>query len=83
MAQLEVKKMKQGMSYSGKEKTIILNVFKYFRIQFPEKCVTDIVRRTAKATGCSEKAFFNLEKKKLAQRDLKSHRELKFAETLT
>lgn len=62
MAQLEVKKMKQGMSYSCKEKTIILNVFKYFRIQFPEKCVTDIVRRTAKATGCSEKSIFQFRK---------------------
>lgn len=62
MAQLEIKKMKQGMSYSCKEKTIILNVFKYFRIQFPEKCVTDIVRRTSKATGCSEKSIFQFRK---------------------
>ncbi|KAK5643581.1 hypothetical protein RI129_007426 [Pyrocoelia pectoralis] len=62
MAQLEIKKMKQGMSYSCKEKTIILNVFKYFRIHFPEKCVTDIVRRTSKATGCSEKSIFQFRK---------------------
>lgn len=54
--------MKQGMSYTCKEKTIILNVFKYFRIQFPEKCVTDIVRRTARATGCSEKSVFQFRK---------------------
>lgn len=58
----EVKKMKQGMSYTCKEKTIILNVFKYFRNQFPDKCVTDLVRRTAKATGCSEKSVFQFRK---------------------
>lgn len=57
-----VKKMKQGMSYTCKEKTIILNVFKYFRNQFPDKCVTDLVRRTAKATGCSEKSVFQFRK---------------------
>lgn len=62
MADLEIKKMKQGMSYSCKEKTIILNVFKYFRNQFPDKCVTDVVRRTAKATGCSEKSVFQFRK---------------------
>lgn len=62
MAQMEVKKMKQGMSYSCKEKIIILNVFKYFRLQFPEKCVTEIVRRTSKATGCSEKSIFQFRK---------------------
>lgn len=62
MAQMEVKKMKQGMSYSCKEKTIILNVFKYFRQQYPDKCVTDLVRRTAKATGCSEKSIFQFRK---------------------
>lgn len=62
MAELEVKKMKQGMSYTCKEKTIILNVFKYFRCQYPDKCVTDIVRRTAKATGCSEKSVFQFRK---------------------
>lgn len=62
MAQLEIKKMKQGMSYSCKEKTIILNVFKYFRTQYPDMCVTEIVRRTAKATGCSEKSVFQFRK---------------------
>lgn len=62
MAQLEIKKMKQGMSYSCKEKTIILNVFKYFRQQLPDKCITDLVRRTAKATGCSEKSVFQFRK---------------------
>ncbi|XP_074025897.1 uncharacterized protein [Leptinotarsa decemlineata] len=61
MAQ-EVVKMKQGMSYSCKEKTIILNVFKYFKNTYPEKCVTEIVRRTAKATGCSEKSVFQFRK---------------------
>lgn len=58
----EIKKMKQGMSYTCKEKTIILNVFKYFRTQFPDKCVTDLVRRTAGATGCSEKSVFQFRK---------------------
>lgn len=62
MSHLEIKKMKQGMSYSCKEKTIILNVFKYFRLQFPDKCVTEIVRNTAKATGCSEKSIFQFRK---------------------
>ncbi|KAJ8976497.1 hypothetical protein NQ317_018441 [Molorchus minor] len=62
MMALEVVKMKQGMSYSCKEKTIILNVFKYFRAIHPEKCVTEIVRRTAKATGCSEKSVFQFRK---------------------
>lgn len=60
--QMEIKKMKQGMSYSCKEKIIILNVFKYFRQQFPEKCVTEIVRRTSRATGCSEKSIFQFRK---------------------
>lgn len=58
----QVVKMKQGMSYSCKEKTIILNVFKYFRNTHPEVCVTEIVRRTAKATGCSEKSVFQFRK---------------------
>lgn len=58
----QVVKMKQGMSYSCKEKTIILNVFKYFRSTHPEVCVTEIVRRTAKATGCSEKSVFQFRK---------------------
>ncbi|EFA02486.1 uncharacterized protein LOC103312696 [Tribolium castaneum] len=71
MAQLEIKKMKQGMSYSCKEKTIILNVFKYFRIQFPDKCVTDIVRRTAKATGCSEKSIFQFRKEEASAEGFK------------
>lgn len=71
MAQLEVKKMKQGMSYSSKEKTIILNVFKYFRIQFPDKCVTDLVRRTAKATGCSEKSIFQFRKEEASAEGFK------------
>lgn len=71
MAQLEIKKMKQGMSYSCKEKTIILNVFKYFRTQFPEKCVTDIVRRTAKATGCSEKSIFQFRKEEASAEGFK------------
>jgi hypothetical protein len=71
MAQLEIKKMKQGMSYSCKEKTIILNVFKYFRIQFPDKCVTEIVRRTAKATGCSEKSIFQFRKEEASAEGFK------------
>lgn len=54
--------MRQGMSYSCKEKTIILNVFKYFKTMHPDKCVTEIVRRTAKATGCSEKSVFQFRK---------------------
>ncbi|XP_072392565.1 uncharacterized protein [Diabrotica undecimpunctata] len=58
----EVIKMKQGMSYSCKEKIIILNVFKYFSKMHPEKCVTEIVRRTSKATGCSEKSIFQFRK---------------------
>ncbi|CAH0561293.1 unnamed protein product [Brassicogethes aeneus] len=57
-----VKKMKQGMSYTGKEKTIILNVFKYFKAEYSDLCVTEIVRRTAKATGCSEKSIFMFRK---------------------
>lgn len=60
--QLPIKKMKQGMSYSCKEKTIILNVFKYFKMVFSGECVTEIVRRTAKATGCSEKSVFQFRK---------------------
>lgn len=71
MAQLEVKKMKQGMSYSCKEKTIILNVFKYFRQQFPDKCITDLVRRTAKATGCSEKSIFQFRKEEASAEGFK------------
>lgn len=59
---LEVVKMRQGMSYSCKEKTIILNVFKYFRAMHPDHCVTETVRRTAKATGCSEKSVFQFRK---------------------
>lgn len=70
--QLEIKKMKQGMSYSCKEKTIILNVFKYFRSQFPDKCVTDIVRRTSKATGCSEKSIFQFRKEESSAEGFKT-----------
>lgn len=63
--------MKQGMSYSCKEKTIILNVFKYFRMHFPDKCVTEIVRRTAKATGCSEKSIFQFRKEEASAEGFK------------
>ncbi|XP_019875646.1 uncharacterized protein LOC109603596 [Aethina tumida] len=59
---VDIKKMKQGMSYSKKEKTIILNVFKYFRAEYSDKCVTEIVRRTSRATGCSEKSIFMFRK---------------------
>lgn len=59
---MDVVKMKQGMSYSRKEKTIIINVFKYFRNCYPDLCVTEIVRRTSKATGCSEKSIFQFRK---------------------
>lgn len=69
--ELEIKKMRQGMSYSCKEKTIILNVFKYFRNQFTDKCVTDIVRRTAKATGCSEKSIFQFRKEESSEEGFK------------
>lgn len=72
MANLEIKKMKQGMSYSCKEKTIILNVFKYFRNEFPEVCVTEIVRRTAKATGCSEKSIFQFRKEESSAEGFKA-----------
>ncbi|KAL3266764.1 hypothetical protein HHI36_010923 [Cryptolaemus montrouzieri] len=68
----EIKKMKQGMSYSCKEKTIILNVFKYFKTQFPDKCVTDLVRRTAKATGCSEKSIFQFRKEEASAEGFKA-----------
>lgn len=71
-AQYEIKKMKQGMSYSCKEKTIILNVFKYFRLQFPDKCVTEIVRRTSKATGCSEKSIFQFRKEESSAEGFKT-----------
>lgn len=71
MAQMEIKKMKQGMSYSRKEKTIILNVFKYFLMQYPDKCVTEIVRRTAKATGCSEKSIFQFRKEEASAEGFK------------
>jgi len=70
-APTEVKKMKQGMSYSRKEKTIILNVFKYFRSQYPDKTVTEIVRRTAKATGCSEKSIFSFRKEEVSPQGFK------------
>ncbi|KAJ8922478.1 hypothetical protein NQ315_007506 [Exocentrus adspersus] len=63
--------MRQGMSYSCKEKTIILNVFKYFRTMHPDKCVTEIVRRTAKATGCSEKSVFQFRKEEASAEGFK------------
>lgn len=71
MAEMEIKKMKQGMSYSCKEKTIILNVFKYLHNQYPDKCVTDLVRRTAKATGCSEKSIFQFRKEEASAEGFK------------
>ncbi|KAJ3659272.1 hypothetical protein Zmor_010969 [Zophobas morio] len=71
MAQMEIKKMKQGMSYSCKEKVIILNVFKYFRMEFPDFCVTEIVRRTSKATGCSEKSIFQFRKEEASGQGFK------------
>ncbi|XP_018322345.1 uncharacterized protein LOC108735056 [Agrilus planipennis] len=67
----EVVKMKQGMSYSSKEKTIIMNVFKYFRLNYPDLCVTEVVRRTAKATGCSEKSIFQFRKEEASPRGFK------------
>lgn len=50
------------MSYSVKEKIIIMNVFKYFSQEYPELRVTEIVRRTARATGCSDKSIFQFRK---------------------
>nr|CAI5823346.1 unnamed protein product [Callosobruchus analis] len=66
MAQ-DVVKMKQGMSYTKKEKTIILNVFKYFQKMYPEKCVTENVKQTSKATGCSEKSIFHFRKEETSK----------------
>lgn len=80
--QTEVKKMKQGMSYSCKEKTIILNVFKYFRQIFPEKCVTEIVKRTAKATGCSEKSVFQFRKEEASAEGFKEPSKTKIRRNL-
>ncbi|RZB89879.1 hypothetical protein BDFB_002030 [Asbolus verrucosus] len=71
MAPAEIKKIKQGMTYSCKEKIIILNVFKYFRSEFPDKSVTDIVRRTSKATGCSEKSIFQFRKEEASAEGFK------------
>lgn len=71
MAQVSIKKMKQGMAYSGKEKTIILNVFKYFKLNNPELRVTELVRRTAKATGCSEKSVFQFRKEETSGKGFK------------
>ncbi|KAK9873077.1 hypothetical protein WA026_020808 [Henosepilachna vigintioctopunctata] len=68
----EIKKMKQGMSYSCKEKTIILNVFKYFKSQHPERSITDLVRRTANATGCSEKSIFQFRKEEASAEGFKA-----------
>lgn len=78
----EVKKMRQGMSYTCKEKTIILNVFKYFRNQFPDKCVTDLVRRTAKATGCSEKSVFQFRKEESSAEGFKEPSKTKIRKNL-
>lgn len=64
-------KMKQGMTYSCKEKTIILNVFKYFRKINPDKSITEIVRRTAEATGCSEKSVFQFRKEEASPEGFK------------
>nr|CAH7736656.1 unnamed protein product [Callosobruchus chinensis] len=66
MAQ-EVVKMKQGMSYTKKEKTIILNVFKYFQKMCPDKCVTENVKQTSRATGCSEKSIFHFRKEEASK----------------
>lgn len=63
--------MKQGMSYSRKEKTIILNVFKYFRTYYPDLCITEVVRRTSKATGCSEKSVFQFRKEEASAEGFK------------
>ncbi|XP_030747285.1 uncharacterized protein LOC115875875 [Sitophilus oryzae] len=68
---LQIKKMKQGMSYSGKEKTIIMNVFKYFRNEFPNQTVTEIVRKTTRATGCSEKSIFSFRKEEISPQGFK------------
>lgn len=63
--------MKQGMSYSRKEKIIILNVFKYFRTYYPDLCITEVVRRTSKATGCSEKSVFQFRKEEASAEGFK------------
>ncbi|XP_057660383.1 uncharacterized protein LOC130896370 [Diorhabda carinulata] len=67
----DVVKMKQGMSYSCKEKKIILNVFKYFRKIHPDKGVTEIVRYTSSATGCSEKSIFRFRKEETSPEGFK------------
>lgn len=71
MSQLEVKKMKKGMAYSCKEKTIILNVFKYFRQKFPDKSVSDLVRQSAQATGCSEQSIYRFRKEEASPEGFK------------
>lgn len=78
----EIKKMKQGMSYSCKEKTIILNVFKYFKTQFPDKCVTELVRRTARATGCSEKSVFQFRKEEASAEGFKAPSKVKIRKNI-
>lgn len=78
----QVVKMKQGMSYSCKEKTIILNVFKYFRNAHPQYCVTEIVRRTAKATGCSEKSVFQFRKEEASVEGFKQPSKTKIRKSI-
>ncbi|RZB89881.1 hypothetical protein BDFB_002031 [Asbolus verrucosus] len=71
MAQLETKRIRQGMIYSYNEKIIILNVFKYFRRHFPENSVSDAVRRTAEATGCGERSVYMFRKEEASPEGVK------------
>lgn len=68
---MDIVRMKQGMSYSRKEKIIILNVYKYFRSTYPDLCITEIVRRTSRATGCSEKSVFQFRKEETSAEGFK------------
>lgn len=67
----EIKRMKQGMFYTRKEKTIILNVFKYFKSEYTNSSITELVRKTSQATGCSEKSIFQFRKEEVSPQGFK------------
>lgn len=51
------KKRKSGQKLRSKEKQIVFNVFKHFN---KDKTVSDAVKQTSIATGCSERTVYSI-----------------------
>lgn len=89
-----VKKMTKGTVFTTSVKVIIMNVYKYFRREYPEINVSEAARRTSAATGCGLTSVYLLRKeesspqglrepkKKVRTRPPKNSRENKYGENI-